>query len=72
MIVTKQPLTIDELGQLAGLLARYHVELNYEACDGRAIDESPVDTLNRNKAMNAVGNCLKVIRDDLYVRLYNQ
>lgn len=71
MIIIKQPLTIDELGQLAGLLYRYLVELNHEACDGRAIDESPADTLERNNAIYAVSNCLKVLREDLYTRLYS-
>lgn len=70
MIDTHSPLRIDELGQLTGLLIRYKKELEYEADAGRALDECEQDTRDRNNAIEHVDNCLKVIREDLYYRLY--
>lgn len=70
MIDTKSPLSINELGQLAGLLFRYKRELEYEADDGRALDECEEDMRKREIAIEHVDNCLKVIREDLYYRLH--
>lgn len=70
MIDTRSPLRIDELGQLAGLLLRYKTELEYEADDGRTLDECEEDMRKRDMAIEHVDNCLKVIREDLYYRLH--
>lgn len=71
MIITRQPLSIDELGKLAGLLQRYLVELQYEHEDGRALDEDDEDTKQREKALCTVTDCAKILREDLNYRLYN-
>lgn len=69
MIDTRSPLRIDELGQLAGLLLRYKTELEYEADDGRALDECDKDARLRQYAIDDITNCLQVICNDLKYRL---
>ncbi len=71
MIDTRSPLSINELGQLAGLLARYKTELIYEATDGRALDESDKDARLRQYAIDDVTDCLNIVSEDLNVRLSN-
>lgn len=64
-------LSIDELGQLAGLLSRYHKELIYDAQDGAALDEDEFTLNKRAIAIERVGLCLREITDDLYYRLHS-
>lgn len=71
MIDTRSPLHIDELGQLAGLLARYKNELIYEANDGSAIDESDAERQLRQYAIDDITDCLQVVSEDLHARLSN-
>lgn len=62
-------LTLDELGKLIGLLARYQKDLIYEAHEGLRLDEDPHDIEVRELAIEHVDVCLKTIVDDFNYRL---
>lgn len=62
-------LSIDELGQLIGLLARYKKELVYEAEDGARLDEDEHTANLREIAINNVDKCLYTLTEDFYYRL---
>lgn len=68
-MITKNPLSIDECGQLAGLLLRYKNELAYEKSDGLPLDASDQLIAEREFKFDCVDKCLRVISDDLYYRL---
>lgn len=71
MVGIYNPLTISELGQLVGLLAKYEDELLYEAQEGELNDECADDTELRNVAIERVSACIKAVNEDLQFRLEN-
>ncbi len=68
-MITTPPLTIDELGQLAGLLSRYKTELIHEAEDGARLDEDEHTANLRELGIERVSKCLDEVAEDFYYRL---
>ncbi len=62
-------LSIDELGQLAGLMARYKTELIHEAQDGARLDEDEHTANLREIAIENVEKCLHTVLEDFYYRI---
>lgn len=68
-MITKSPLSLDELATMTVLLNRYVHELVYEANEGVALDEDPRDTAEREIAIEKIESALNVAREDLQYRL---
>ena len=68
-MIATPPLTIDELGQLAGLLSRYKTGLIHEAQDGERLDEDEHTANLRELRIERVSKCLDEVAEDFYYRL---
>ncbi len=68
-MITKSPLSLDELAALAVLLNRYGSELLYEATDGALIDEDPHEKDLKQIKIDKIGQAMEVINNDLSGKL---